>query len=196
MPFGLANSPSVFLSFLNDIFKDMLNQWVVVYIDNILHMRSVLQRLIQHQLYTKMEKCEFHQSSMVFLGYFIGSEGVAMDDKKVRAVVEWPQPKTVRELQRFLGFINFYRRFICNFSTVAAPLTSLLRGGNTKLSWTPSAHQGFLELRARFTSAPIHPVSNHPFIVEVDASNSSIGAVLSQRQGTPPQNVPLCILLT
>ncbi len=141
MPFGLSNSPSVFQAYINDVFRDMLNRWVIVYIDDILvfsdsldnhiqHVRAVLQRLIEQQLYAKMEKCEFHQTQISFLGYIISSEGVAMDDKKVQSVLNWPQPKTVKELQRFLGFANFYRRFIRNFSTIAAPLTSLLRGGD------------------------------------------------------------------
>ncbi len=142
MPFGLSNSPSVFQAYINDVFRDMLNRWVIVYIDDILvfsdsldnhiqHVRAVLQRLIEQQLYVKMEKCEFHQTQVSFLGYIISSEGVAMDDKKVQSVLNWPQPKTVKELQRFLGFANFYRHFIRNFSTIAALLTSLLRGGET-----------------------------------------------------------------
>ncbi len=131
MPFGLVNSPSVFQAFVNDVFRDMLNRWVIVYIDDILiysdsyedhvkQVRSVLQRLLTHQLYAKIEKCEFHQTSVSFLGYVISSGGVAMEDKKVQAVIDWPQPVTLKELQRFLGFANFYQRFIRNFSTVAA----------------------------------------------------------------------------
>ncbi len=114
MPFGLSKSPSVFQAFINDVFRDMLNQWVIVYIDDILiysetyeehviHVRTVLKRLLQHQLYAKAEKCEFHQETISFLGYIISSGGVAMDEQKVQAVVNWPQPTTLKELQRFLG---------------------------------------------------------------------------------------------
>ncbi|KAL0175452.1 hypothetical protein M9458_027782, partial [Cirrhinus mrigala] len=114
MPFGLANSPSYFQAFVNDVFRDMLNRWVIVYIDDILifsnsyaehvqHVRAVLQRLIQHKLFAKEEKCQFHQESIAFLGYVISPEGVAMDDAKVKAVRDWPRPKTLKELQRFLG---------------------------------------------------------------------------------------------
>ncbi len=132
MPFGLSNCPSVFQAFINYVFRDMLNQWVIVYIDDILiysetyaehvrHVRAVLKRLQQHQLYAKAEKCEFHQETISFLGYVISSRGVDKDEQKVQAVVNWPQPTTLKELQRFLGFANFYRRFIRNFSTIAAP---------------------------------------------------------------------------
>ncbi len=195
MPFGLSNSPSLFQAYINDVFRDMLNIGVIVYNDYILvysdslenhiqQVRAVLQRLIEHQLYAKMKKCEFHQTQVSFLGYIISSEGVAMDDKKVQSVLNWPQPKTVKELQCFLGFANFYRRFIRNFSTVAAQLTSLLGGGRQRLDWSPSAQHAFLQLKDRFTTAPIlhHPDPNLEFTVEVDASNTGIGAILSQRK--------------
>ncbi|KAG1934122.1 retrotransposable element [Pimephales promelas] len=169
MPFGLANSPSVFQSFVNEIFRDMLNRNLIVYIDDILiysetfedhvkEVRAVLQRLIENQLYAKLPKCEFHQTQIAFLGYIISAEGVTMDGDKVQAVVDWPQPKNVKQLQRFLGFANFYRRFIRNFSVIAAPLTSMLQ--------------------------------EREFIVEVDASDTGIGAVLSQRQGNPEKLFP------
>ncbi len=110
MPFGLSSSPSVFQSFINDVFHDMLNRWVIVYIDDILiysnsleehtqHVRSVLECLIQYQLYAKAEKCKFDRTSTSFLGYIISHEGVAMDESKFRAVLKWPQPRTVKELQ-------------------------------------------------------------------------------------------------
>ncbi len=115
-----------------------------------------------------------------------------MDDSKVQAVLNWPKPTTVKELQRFLGFANFYRRFIRNFSMVAAPLTSLLQGGKQRLNWTQASEQSFRQLKERFTSAPIlhHPNPDLEFTVEVDASNTGIGAVLSQRQGSPLKLFP------
>lgn len=95
------------------------------------HVREVLQCFFYNQLYAKAEKCEIHQSSVAFLGYIISLEGVSMDDNKAKAVVNWPLPTTVRELQRFWGFANFYCRFIRDFSSIAAPLTSMLKGGGT-----------------------------------------------------------------
>ncbi|KAL0168516.1 hypothetical protein M9458_036738, partial [Cirrhinus mrigala] len=203
MPFGLASSPSYFQAFVNDVFRDMLDRWVIVYIDDILiysntyadhvlHVRTVLQRLIQHKLYAKEEKCQFHQESVAFLGYIISPEAVAMDDTKVNAVRNWPLPKTLKELQRFLGFSNFYRRFIRNFSTVAALLTAMVKRGNTRLNWSSDALRAFQDLRQRFTTAPIlrHPDPQQPFIVEADASSTGVGAVLSQRQGQPSKTYP------
>ncbi len=119
MPYGLANSPAVFQSFINEIFRDLLSKYVVAYIDDILiysktekehitHVRTVLKRLLENQLYVKAEKCEFHVKQTFFLGYHISHEGVKMDETKVKAVTEWPQPNTIKELQRFLGFANFY----------------------------------------------------------------------------------------
>ncbi|KAI2662392.1 Transposon Tf2-11 polyprotein [Labeo rohita] len=148
---------------------------------------KILSRLLDHQLYVKAEKCEFHVHQTSFLGYQVSHQGVKMDSSKIQAVTEWPQPSTIKELQRFLGFANFYRRFIRNYSTIAAPLTSLLKNKPKKLCWTEDADRAFTTLKASFTSAPIlkHPNPELPFVVEVDASDCGIGAILSQRHGQP-----------
>ncbi|KAL0202690.1 hypothetical protein M9458_000708, partial [Cirrhinus mrigala] len=191
MPFGLANSPSFFQAFINEVFRDMLNRWVIVYIDDILIYSSSYAEHVQH-LYAKEEKCEFHQERIAFLGYIISPEGVTMDERKVKAVRNWPRPTTLKELQRFLGFANFYHRFIRGFSTVAAPLSSMIKRGNFRLTWSPPAIQAFFDLRQRFTMAPIlhHPDPDIPFLMEVDASSTGVGVVLSQRQGQPPKTYP------
>ncbi|KAK3565138.1 hypothetical protein QTP86_000246 [Hemibagrus guttatus] len=198
MPFGLTNAPAVFQALINGVFQDLLGKWVIAYIDDILmysasleehvlHVREVLSRLQHHHLYVKLEKCEFHQSTVTFLGYVVSRRGVEMDVVKVQAVTDWPAPTTVRELQRILGFANFYRRFIRNYSSVAGPLTSLLRGKPKRLAWTDQARAAFQQLKDCFTTAPIlrHPDPDLPFVVEVDASSSGLGAVLSQRHGQP-----------
>ncbi len=115
-----------------------------------------------------------------------------MDERKVQAVINWPRPLIVKELQSFLGFANFYRRLIRNFTTTAAPLTSMFKKGQQRLVWTPTALSAFQELKERFTSAPIlhHPDPELDFIVEVDASSTGIGAVLSQQQGNPLKVYP------
>ncbi|KAL0148123.1 hypothetical protein M9458_056593 [Cirrhinus mrigala] len=198
MSYGLANSLAIFQSFINEILKDFLNKFVIAYIDNILiyskseaehinHVRTVLSRLLENQLYVKAKKCEFHVNQTSFLSYHISHQGVKMDTAKVQTVTEWPQPTTIKELQRFLGFANFYRCFIRNYSTVASPLTLLLKDKPHKLKWTEEANQALISLKERFTSAPIlkHPDPNLPFIIEVDASDCGIGAVLLQRHGQP-----------
>ncbi|KAK3562994.1 hypothetical protein QTP86_013260 [Hemibagrus guttatus] len=130
MPFSLTNAPAVFQALINGVFQDLLGKGVIAYIDDILvysksleehvlHIREVLSRLQRHHLYVKLEKCEFHRTMVTFLGYVISQRGVEMDMVKVRAVIDWPAPTTVRELQRFLGFTNFYRRLIRNYSSVA-----------------------------------------------------------------------------
>ncbi|KAL0151624.1 hypothetical protein M9458_053025 [Cirrhinus mrigala] len=169
MPFGLVNSPS-----------------------HIQHIRSVLKCLIEHQLYAKAEKCEFHKTATTFLGYVIGPEGVTMDEHKVKSVLNWPQSSTLRELQCFLGFANFYWCFIRNFSSVANPLTSMVKKGNRHLKWSSAAIQAFEQLKQRFVTAPIlhHPNPELPFVVGVVTSNTGLGAVLSQRQGTPAKLYP------
>ncbi len=121
-----------------------------------------------------------------------------MDEQKVRAVVNWPQPTTLKELQRFLGLANFYRRFIRNFSTVAGPMTSMVKKGTHRLSWSSAAIAAFQSLKERFTTAPIlhhHPDPDLEFTVEVDTSSTGIGAVLSQRQDNPPKLYPCAVLL-
>ncbi|KAI2652744.1 Transposon Tf2-6 polyprotein [Labeo rohita] len=218
MPFGLSNSPSVFQAFVNEIFRDMLHRHLIVYIDDILiysenlethiqQVRTVLQCLIKHQLYAKLPKCEFHQTKITFLGYIISQDGVAMDEKKVSSVVSWPRPRTVKELQRFLGFANFYRRFIRGFSQIAAPLTSMIRGGTRTLKWTSESEQAFKELKERFTTSPIlrHPDPELEFIVELSAAerNYDVGdrellalkeALLEWRHWLEGSKVPFLVL--
>lgn len=203
MPYGLANAPSVFQDFIHEVLREFLHKFVLVYIDDILiysrsmadhqrHVAEVLQRLRAFHLYLKAEKCTFHQPSVQFLGYNIDRSGIRMDEGKVEAIRNWPTPTTIKELQRFLGFSNFYRRFIHNYSTITSPLTSLLRNKPKSLSWTPSATTAFNTLKLAFTTAPllVHPDPDKPFVVEVDASTTGVGAALSQQQGNPSRLHP------
>ena len=177
MPFGLTNAPAVFQALVNDVLRDMLNKFVFVYLDDILifskdlsehicHVQQVLRRLLENSLYVKAEKCEFHVPSVAFLGYIVAEGSIQMDPAKISAVTGWPVPENRKKLQQFLGFANFYRRFIRNYSTVAAPLTALT---STKqpFTWTPEANKAFANLKARFTTAPIlqMPDADRQFIV-------------------------------
>ncbi|KAK3511206.1 hypothetical protein QTP70_032253 [Hemibagrus guttatus] len=194
--------------FMHEVLRDFLHKFVVVYIDDILiysrsmadhqrHVAEVLHRLRDHNLFLKAEKCLFHQPTVQFLGYVIDRSGVRMDEKKVTAVWDWPTPTTVKELQRFLGFANFYRRFIRGYSSVTSPLTNLLRNKPKTLVWTPAATHAFQTLKQAFTTAPllVHPDPELPFIVEVDASTTGVGAVLSQQQGNPRKLHPCAFFL-
>ncbi|KAL0165965.1 hypothetical protein M9458_037809, partial [Cirrhinus mrigala] len=203
MPYGLVNAPSVFQNFIHEVLREFLHQSVIVYIDDILiysrseaehrhHVAEVLQKLREHQLYLKAEKCSFHQSSVHFLGYIIDRHGVRMDEEKVDAVISWPAPKSIKELQRFLGFANFYRRFIKGYSQITSSLTNLLKGHPKALIWTSEASTAFQTLKQAFTQAPLltHPDPDLPFVVKVDASTTGVGAVLSQYHGTPARLHP------
>ncbi len=194
MPYELVNAPSVFQDFMHEVLREFLHQSILVYIDDILiyywsmvehchHVAEVLRRLREFNLFLKAEKCSFHQPSVQFLGYIIDNGGIRMDEGKVSAIKNWPVPTTIKEIQRFLGFSNFYRRFIHNYRTISNPLTNLLKDKPKSLSWSPAADEAFSSLRSAFTKAPIliHPDLGKPFIVEVDASTNEVGAVLSQQ---------------
>ncbi len=151
----------------------------------------MLQRLLENGLYVKAEKCAFHAQSVPFLGYILSSEGVRMDPAKVQAVIDWPTPDSRKALQRFLGFANFYRRFIRNFSQLAAPLTALTSTRMT-FRWSNAADSAFSKLKSCFVSAPIlvAPDPSRQFVVEVDASEVGVGAVLSQRSSADDKMHP------
>ncbi|KAL0177211.1 hypothetical protein M9458_026105, partial [Cirrhinus mrigala] len=194
MPYGLSISPAVFQTFMNEVLWEYLHRFVMVYIDDILiysrneaehrqHVQQVLHKLREHQLFLKLEKCEFHQPLVQFLGYVLSGEGVQMDQGKIQVILDWPIPST---LQRFLDFANFYRQFIMNYSIITASLTSLLRGKPKHLAWNPAAHEAFHQFQTIFCTAPLLRHLNPEFVVEVDASTTGVGAVLSQVVGEPP----------
>jgi hypothetical protein len=175
---------------MNDVFREFLDDFVVCNLDDILvfskneeehinHVRLVLEKLRTAGLYAKLEKCVFHQPQVEFLGYIISGEGLSMDPKKIRTVTEWKKPATVRDVQCFLDFANFYRIFIRNYSKIATPLTRLTR--KHKLEWNAEAYQAFETLKKAFTTAPIltHPDFQNLFFLETDAFDFALGAILS-----------------
>jgi hypothetical protein len=149
MPFGITNAPAVFQHPMNDIFRDYMDEFVVVYLDDILifskdqethdkHVRLVLATLREHGLYAKMEKCEFDKSSVAFLGYVISPDGIFMDKSKVETIQCWATPSSVKDVQRFLGFANFYHRFIKGYSKITTSLITLTCK-DKPFSWNPMA---------------------------------------------------------
>ena len=145
MPFGLSNAPATFQGYVNKILAEKLDIFVIVYLDDILiytedpgqphveAVRWVLDQLRKHSLFANLKKCRFHQDEVRFLGYVVSSKGISMEAERIEVVRKWPEPKSVRDIQVFLGFANFYRRFIQGFSEIAAPLTSMLKTTNKSL---------------------------------------------------------------
>jgi hypothetical protein len=165
MPFGLTNAPAYFMNLMNKVFMDELDKFVIVFIDDILvysrsakehdqHLRIVLGKLWDHQLYAKFSKCEFWLQKVSFLGHILTTEGVAVEPNKVIAVANWKRPASVIEIQSFLGLAGYYRRFIERFSKIARPMATLLQK-DKKFEWTNACDRSFCELKRRLTTAPV-----------------------------------------
>ena len=207
MPFGLCNAPGTFQRLMERIFGDQSFQTLLLYLDDVVVFSSsfdqhlqrlelVLGRLRAQNLKLKLSKCRFFTREAQYLGHVISAAGVATDPEKTRVVGEWPRPRTARELRSFLGFASYYRRFVPQFATYAAPLHRLAaaaagtkRAPNpaTSLSdgWDQQCEAGFRALKERLTSAPVLAYADfsQPFVLEIDASHAGLGAVLSQEQG-------------
>ncbi|EPQ27719.1 uncharacterized protein PFL1_06886 [Pseudozyma flocculosa PF-1] len=194
MPFGLCNAPSTFQRLMNEVFADILDLYVIVYLDDILifsrdasehtkHVAEVLRRLRANSLFCALDKCEFAVAECEFLGFKVTNRGVTMDTKKVEAILQWPEPESIHDIQSFLGFANFYRRFIRHYSRVVAPLTDALKGGaKGRVGLSHAQQDAFNGLKKAFTTAPIltHWSPDRFTVVETDASDWVCAAVLSQ----------------
>ena len=192
MPFGLTNAPASFQRFMNDIFADLLDVCVIIYLDDILiysdnlaehkkHVREVLKRLRQHGLYARPDKCDWHKDTVEYLGYILSPDGLTMDKAKIQTILDWPEPRKVKDIQSFLGFANFYRRFIRNYSSITVPLTRLTRK-DTPWNFTPACCEAFNSLKAAFTTAPIldHYSPRTQIIIKTDEYEYALGAILSK----------------
>ncbi|KAK1602151.1 hypothetical protein QYE76_017194 [Lolium multiflorum] len=196
MPFGLTNAPSTFMRLMNHVLREFIGKFVVVYFDDILiysrnesdhtiHIRHVLQVLRDNQLYGNLEKCTFCKDKVIFLGYVVSKHGVEVDESKIEAIQNWPTPMNVSQVRSFHGLAGFYRRFVPNFSTIAAPLNDLTKKG-VVFEWGAAQDHAFDELKRLLTSAPLLalPDFNKQFEIECDASGIGIGGVLMQ-EGRP-----------
>ena len=206
MPFGLTNAPAAFMRLMNNVLKPYLDKFVVVYLDDVLiyskteaehiaHVNSVLSTLAQENLRVKITKCSFAQDSTTFLGYRVSSKGLSVDPKKVAAVANWPLPTDITSTRSFLGFTAFYRRFIKDYATIAAPLTDLTKTTVPFPATLPQAAiDAFQHLQSALLSAPVLAIPftgpTATFILYTDASTVGIGAVLLQDHGNGPQ--PIC----
>jgi hypothetical protein len=192
MSFSLTNAPAHFMYLMNSVFMPDLDKFVVVFIDDILvysqnkeehaeHLRSVLTRLRDKQLYAKFSKYEFWLKKVPFLGHVLSKDGISVDPTKVQEVLDWKAPTTVFKVRSFLGLASYYRRFILDFSKIAKPMTQLLHK-DVKFVWTPECEKAFHTLRTLLTSAPVlaRPDIEKPFDVYCDASGTGLGCVLMQ----------------
>ncbi|KAL6421213.1 hypothetical protein ACFW04_013639 [Cataglyphis niger] len=192
MPFGLHSAPATFQRLLDKIISPALEPNVFVYLDDIIiisktfddHLRlltEVFRRLRDARLRLNPEKCKFCVDQLKYLGHVVDRKGIRTDPEKVSAVENWPEPHTVKQIRQFLGMASWYRRFIANFSTIAAPLTSLTRK-NAKWKWGAEETTAFRELKKTLVSAPVLacPDFARRFVLQTDASASGLGAVLTQ----------------
>ena len=192
LPFGLTNAPASFMCLMNDIFRDELDSIVIIYLDDILvfseneeqhkiDLEHVLKKLEEHKLYAKLSKCEFFKSEIGFLGHIISRKGIAVDPSKVKSIVDWPTLTCVKDVQSFLGLVNYYRRFIHKLAKIAAPLTELLKK-DKPFVWARRQESAFNALKKAMTQAPVLVIfdPSRPVSVHTDASKYAIGAVLMQ----------------
>ena len=168
MFFGLCNSPATFQQMMDKIFRDEIHEaWIIIYmddmfiftkelIDNIRHTRRILQKLRDNDLYIKPEKCVFWQPKVEYLGMIIEENRIGMDPVKLRGIAEWPTPKTVKEVRSFLGFGNYYRKFIDGYGDLTTPLNELLRK-EEKFEWTPTETIGIRHPQGQISGGPGPP---------------------------------------
>jgi hypothetical protein len=193
MSFGLTNAPTHFTYLMNSVFMPELDKFVVVFIDDILvyskneeehaqHLRIILTRFREHQLYAKFSKCAFWLEEIQFLGHILSAKGIAVDPIKVKDILEWKPPTTVHQVRSFLGLAGYYRRFILDFSKLVKPITSLLKN-DTKFNWSSRCNEAFEQLKVLLTTAPLlaQPDIEKPFDVYCDASGSGLRCVLMKR---------------
>ncbi|KAL0543847.1 hypothetical protein IC582_018952 [Cucumis melo] len=193
MSFGLTNAPAVFMDLMNRVFREFLDTFVIVFIDDILiyskteaeheeHLRMVLQTLRDNKLYAKFSKCEFWLKQVSFLGHVVSKDGVSVDPAKIEAVTGWTRPSTVSEVRSFLGLAGYYRRFVENFSRIATPLTQLTRKG-APFVWSKACEDSFQTLKQKLVTAPVLtvPDGSGSFVIYSDASKKGLGCVLMQQ---------------
>ena len=192
MPFGLINATGAFMDLMNRVFRPYVDQFVVVFIDNILvyskdwedhdtHLRVVLETLRKEQLYAKLSKCEFWSGEVSFLGHIVSEEGIQVDAKKIEVIIDWKPPRNATEVRSFLGLASYYRRFVQGLSMTAAPMTRLLQK-NVRFEWSEKFQASFKKLKAFLTEAPVLTQSTYgkEYMIFNDTLLNGLGCVLMQ----------------
>jgi hypothetical protein len=192
MSFGLTNAPAFFMNLMNNVFMDYLDNFLVVFIDDILiysqseeehvgHLTIVLQKLRERQLYAKLSKCEFWIDEVLFSGHIINKDGLAVDPKKVADILNWKAPIDARGIKSFIGMAEYYRRFIEGFSKIAKLMTALL-ANKVEFKWTQKCQEAFEVLKEKLTTVPVLvlPDVHKSFSMYCDACYTSLGCVLMQ----------------
>ena len=201
LPFGLTNAPATFMHLMHQTFRAQLDDFVIVFLDDILiysktledhrrHVAEVMEILRKEKLYAKASKCEFFRTEVEFLGHIVGRDGVKMMDDKIKAVQAWPTPSNVAHVRSFLGTAGYYRKFIKNFSALATPLSDLTKT-DVKFEWSIRQATAFDALKTAIGSGPvlILPDPARPYVIHTDASGFATGAVLSQDHGAGLQPI-------
>ena len=180
MPFRLTNAPAAFQRFMNDIFSDLLDVSMIIYLDDILIYSNNPSDHKNHICNPHPDKCRFSKDTIEYLSFILSKDRLKMDPSKVQTIQDWPEPHKVKDVQSFLGFTNFYHCFISNYSDIVIPLTWLTRKG-IPWNFTDATWKSFQALKSAFTSAPVltHWVPNKPIIIETNASDYALGAILS-----------------
>jgi hypothetical protein len=191
--FGFTNAPSTFMRLMNEVLKDFIGNFVIVYLDGILifsnteeehlrHLTLVMRRLQQEKLLINLKKSSFMKKELIYLGFVISSNELKMDQEKVKAIKEWPSPRNIFEARSFHGLASFYRKFIRNFSGIFAPMMDTVKKKHKSFHWTEEAEKSFKLLKEKIIEQPVLVLADFgkTFQVRCDASRFVIGAVLSQ----------------
>ncbi|GAU38891.1 hypothetical protein TSUD_67540 [Trifolium subterraneum] len=192
MPFGLCNAPSTFQATMNELLQPFLRRFVAVFFDDILvysvnlqlhlsHLEQVFNKLLEGNFFLKESKCVFAQRQLEYLGHIVSVKGVQPEPSKIQAMVNWPQPTSIKALRGFFGLTGFYRKFIKGYAAIASPFTTLLR--KNAFQWSTDAQTAFDQLKIAMTQAPTLalPDFSQPFDIETDASGCAMGVVLMQQ---------------
>ena len=200
MPFGLTNAPATFQRLMESCLGELHLNWCIIYLDDMIvysktpeehieRLEAVFKKISDAGLKLKPSKCEFFKKRIHYLGHIVSHKGIETDPKKIEAIVKWPVPRTVHEVRKFLGFTNYYRKFVYKYAQIARPLNKLISGENAKkkhrkVDWGEDQETSFCELKDACTKTPVLAYADYkkPFRVNTDASEQGLGSVLYQKQ--------------